>query len=289
MKVVMLRGLPGSGKTTWALEWLANNPDWRRVNKDDLRRMLWGSKKPKNNERHLDLIQEGIIVELLASGFNVIVDNTHLSPKRELHLRALCAKYEPHNNKEVEFEVKFFDTPLFECILNDARRPDPVGYKVIGRMYEQFLKPAPIPYDEDLPDAYIVDIDGTVAINNNRSPFDYDKIHTDAYNLDVIRVIAPRAEQVDKIIFVSGRPEKYREATMKWLGKIGYSGFFSPLLYMRADGDNRADHIVKRELYDAHIKGKYNILGVFDDRTQVVDGCWRPLGLTVFQVASGYF
>ena len=37
-----------------------------------------------------------------------------------------------------------------------------------------------------------------------------------------------------------------------------------------------------------HINGKYNVLGVFDDRDQVVS-VWRSLGLTCFQVNWGNF
>ncbi len=58
-------------------------------------------------------------------------------------------------------------------------------------------------------------------------------------------------------------------------------------LYMRANKDQRSDFIVKKELYDAHIKGKYNVVAVFDDRPSVCNGLWRPLGLPLFQVGDG--
>jgi len=59
-------------------------------------------------------------------------------------------------------------------------------------------------------------------------------------------------------------------------------------LFMRPDGDFRADNIVKQEIYDTHIKGKHDVLFVMDDRQQVVD-MWRRNGLTCFQVAEGNF
>lgn len=37
-----------------------------------------------------------------------------------------------------------------------------------------------------------------------------------------------------------------------------------------------------------NIKDKYNVLGIFDDRQQVVD-MWRSLGLKCFQVEPGNF
>ncbi len=57
---------------------------------------------------------------------------------------------------------------------------------------------------------------------------------------------------------------------------------------MRQEGDTRKDVLVKQEIYEREIKGRYNVLFVLDDRQQVVDG-WRALGLTVFQVAPGDF
>jgi hypothetical protein len=59
-------------------------------------------------------------------------------------------------------------------------------------------------------------------------------------------------------------------------------------VFMRATGDQRKDSIIKQELFDRHILGKYNIKFVLDDRNQVVN-MWRSLGLTVFQVAEGDF
>ena len=57
---------------------------------------------------------------------------------------------------------------------------------------------------------------------------------------------------------------------------------------MRTPKDNRKDCIIKRELFDAHIKGKYYIDFVLDDRNQMVD-LWRSMGLTCLQVADGNF
>jgi hypothetical protein len=59
-------------------------------------------------------------------------------------------------------------------------------------------------------------------------------------------------------------------------------------LHMRAHGDNRPDHVVKRELYRRRIKSRYKVTAVLDDRMKVVR-MWRGLGLTVLQVADGDF
>ena len=59
-------------------------------------------------------------------------------------------------------------------------------------------------------------------------------------------------------------------------------------LHMRRAGDARKDSVVKRELFDAHVRDRYNVRRVYDDRNQVVD-MWRSLGLACLAVAEGNF
>ena len=75
---------------------------------------------------------------------------------------------------------------------------------------------------------------------------------------------------------------------MEWLDKHGLSNR-NTQLFMRPAGDTRDDRIVKREIYEREIKGKYNVLWVLDDRNKVVDMWRRELGLTCLQVAEGNF
>jgi hypothetical protein len=88
-----------------------------------------------------------------------------------------------------------------------------------------------------------------------------------------------------KVILLSGRDESCREETDKWLDRWG---IFYDQLIMRTANDNRKDSIIKEELFNEHIKNKYNIHAVFDDRDQVV-AVWRKLGLKCFQVEYGHF
>jgi hypothetical protein len=89
-------------------------------------------------------------------------------------------------------------------------------------------------------------------------------------------------------IVMSGRDEgRARECTLNWL--VEKFGMSPDRLYMRAAGDTRSDNIVKRELYEANIKGKFFVDFVVDDRDQVVR-LWRDdLGLPTFQVNWGNF
>lgn len=91
------------------------------------------------------------------------------------------------------------------------------------------------------------------------------------------------------VIFVTGRPERTRLATQWWLeDNTDCPAFgYGQQLYMRPDGDTRADFIVKQEILDTKLV-KEDILFCVDDRQQVVD-MWRRNGLVCMQVAKGDF
>lgn len=135
--------------------------------------------------------------------------------------------------------------------------------------------------------AFLVDIDGTVALHQgHRDPYDWRTAEGDLPNRAVVTVVKALRGAGFEIVFFSGRPESAREITLRWLDThLGFSG----LLLLRADGDYRRDAVVKRELFDNFVAGRFDVLAVIDDRRQVVD-MWRlDLGLTCFQVAPGDF
>lgn len=155
-------------------------------------------------------------------------------------------------------------------------------------MHAQYLaKPVvPAPVDPALPWCVICDINGTVALMNGRGPYEGDKCDTDLPHVPVVGLVQQLIQGGDRIIFVSGRYEAVRDKTERWLGAhVCPSG---GSLFMRPDGDSREDSIIKREIYEREILGKFNVRFVLDDRSRVVEG-WRLLGLTCLQVAPGDF
>jgi hypothetical protein len=149
--------------------------------------------------------------------------------------------------------------------------------------------------------AIIVDVDGTLAdMRGIRGPFEWDKVHLDKPHQDIIDLVKDFAdaekysdtflddgliEYKYKIIITTGRDGVCEEATKKWLDdhKVPYYDFF-----IRKAGDFRKDNIIKSEIYMDHIRPKYDVKYVIDDRDQVVE-MWRSLGLRVLQVAPGNF
>ena len=134
--------------------------------------------------------------------------------------------------------------------------------------------------------AILIDVDGTVAIHNGRGPFDWSRISQDSPNNAVIDVVNRVGSTDVLLIFITGREDKYRIETEKWLKKYITCPF---ILYCRTNNDFRKDEEVKREIYQEKIETKFDIVCVFDDRNRVVSMWREKLGLVCFQVAEGDF
>lgn len=281
MKVLLLRGLPASGKSTYAKELVSKNHKWVRVNKDDLRAMMNNGEFSGKLEKQVVKTEREIAENALKLGKNVVIDDTNFNPTHEEYFRQLAKTY------KAEFEVKFFDTPLEECIKRDNKRPNGVGETVIRRMYNQYLKPKSAIYEHNksLPKAVICDIDGTLAHMKDRSPYDWSRVGEDKIDPIIKNLLNTLKEKHIKILFVSGRDEVCRKETNEWLRENGIP--HAPL-FMRRENDSRQDSVVKREIFERCIRDLYDIEFVLDDRDQVVD-MWRSLGLKCLQVAEGDF
>lgn len=281
MKILLLRGLPASGKSTYAKGLVSKNHNWVRVNKDDLRAMMNNGEFSGKLEKQVVKTEREIAENALKIGKSVIVDDTNFNPTHEEFFRQLAKSY------KAEFDVKFFNTPLEICMIRDNERPNGVGETVIRRMYNQYLKPKPAIYEHNksLPKAVICDIDGTLAHMKDRSPYDWSRVGEDEVDPNIKNLLNTVKDKY-VIILVSGRDEVCREKTEKWLRENGIP--HHAILFMRSENDNRKDTVIKRELFENYIRDYYNIQFVLDDRNQVVE-MWRSLGLKCLQVQEGDF
>lgn len=296
--MILTTGLPGSGKSTWVVNELAYYGDEAiAVSRDDIRKMIGCF--PMGNKEQEDLvskIQDDIIVRGVKAGKRVYVHDTNLNSKSPTRIKKLF-------DGDVVFLVQdFTDVPVEVCIERDAHRENPVGATIIHNMARQLQKPwrlteefmndkvlsPPLVYDSKLPWCVVFDTDGTTA-HHNRSPYDYARCYTDTVDPNIKMLLRIINEQgaFDRIhlIGMSGRPDTWRDMTKQWYRTNGiwYDDF-----HMRPAGDSRPDTVVKQEMYDQHIRGKYNVLIHLDDRNSVVRAI-RKLGVKVAQIAEGDF
>ncbi|MFJ7775809.1 AAA family ATPase [Streptomyces yangpuensis] len=306
--VHVMTGLPASGKTTAARALQAEaGGRMRRVNLDDLRAMLDLPDPARGrsfaHEQTVLAVQDAAVRAAVDGGFDVVVDNTHLTKNIPKRLKAAVgglATFVVHD---------FTDVPLEECLRRDAARERQVGEEIIRILAEKHRNarkggwrlttewmngsgavaaPPVTTYvpDPALPAAVMCDIDGTLALTGDRGPYDFTRCELDLLNepvrhaLDVFR----RADG-DTIVLLSGRSEEYRPQTEAWLRRhrVPYDE-----LWMRAAGDTRRDDVVKAELFDAHVRHRYAVRVSLDDRDRVV-AIWRRMGLPTWQVNYGDF
>ena len=133
-KLIICRGIPASGKSTWAKQWVLEDPEHRvRINQDDIRLML-GKYWVPSREKLVQHIQKEALIEALEWGYDIVIDNTNLNKKVLDFYRALVID---HGNHAIEYK-DFFDTPLSICIERDKNRNLQVTEKVIRNFYNNY-------------------------------------------------------------------------------------------------------------------------------------------------------
>jgi len=137
----------------------------------------------------------------------------------------------------------------------------------------------PLRTPKDLPTAYIFDLDG-VLCHIHRSPWDWTKIYTDTPIYSGIGLI-DRLFETSRVFILTSRDEDSRLETEKWLKSNGVK--YHELLMRNNDN---AHSEVKKQLYQDHVEGKYNVLGIFEDRNSAVN-MWRAEGLPAYQFGNG--
>jgi len=322
LKVILTVGIVASGKSTWAKEEVKKDPTGTvRVNRDDLRIMMSNYVYSQQNERLVVSTRNHIITSALKSGKNVIIDDTNLNRR---NFDDVCKLVKNLGISCMVMEKPFY-VDLDEAIARNAKRegyaliPEEVIHKMWeqtggekhkfynGRVevfgdYNQTMNDSNVTNNNpELNWAVVCDLDGTISLFNPmlkngsfdnrypgahiRNPYDASSADNDTPNEAVVITLEALARAGYHVIFCSGREDKYRPQTETFLNK---NVTFKYDLIMRKTGDNRKDSIIKEELYNEYIAGKYNVLMVLDDRKQVVD-FWRSKGLKCWQVAPGNF
>jgi len=280
-KVVMMKGLPASGKSTKSMEWLAHG-NFVRLNRDDLRESLfkgldWSGKREKVVMR----VQTAMAHEAIEAGYSIVVDDTNLT---DFHRKRWGNVADVWGASFVVDELK---TDVDECIKRDRSRDKKVGDHVI---YQMALENDMLPFR----DIIICDIDGTIADLMHRLHYVkgetkdwknfFNAVGGDSFREDIWKIVSYNAAVNNaEVIFVSGRSDVTRGDTEAWLRH--YTGLKDFKLIMRQSWDRRDDTVVKREMYDKYLS-RMRVVRIYDDRPRVIR-MWRDLGLDVVDVGTG--
>jgi predicted kinase len=273
-KLIYTVGLPASGKSTWAKDAVEKSQGkMKRVNKDDLRAMI-DSKWNKNKERFVVNVRDQIIREALTGGFDVVVDDTNLQQVHVDRFQALADECGADLEK-----MSFMHVPVYTCIERDEKRAASVGRDVIWNMHCNMRKDTEV--NHSLKDCVIVDLDGTFCLYEGNA-YDRDFIN-DKMNMFVKEFVDYEQGRGSKLVIFSGRDGKHEDETKRWLDKGGVK---PDVFAMRRPGDRRKDFEVKKEMFENHIDGVFNVRYVMDDRPQVVR-LWKSMGIPVLWVGDG--
>lgn len=310
-KFIVTIGVSGCGKSTFSGEYVKNNKNSVVISRDALRMALFGHNESNlmeyyigditEKEKMVTQFQDVMIWKAIRDKKTIIMDNTHLREKYINHYKTFGIP--------IYFVVFNLPDDMSEIYQRDMSRQKAVGKEVIDKQVKDFISitsktnffdeisefnnylfeisslAKKQEYDCTKSDCIVFDIDGTLAWHTTRSPFDFSRVGEDTVDRNVQFLLDMINESgYADIIICSGRDESCWNETMDWLEKNGitYSG-----LYMRKRGDMRKDWIIKAELW-SEIQKNYNILGMVDDRQQVVDFA-RRLGYKVYQCEYGEF
>ena len=135
-KIILTQGIQGSGKTTWAKAWVAEDSEHRiRINNDDITSM-WGQPfgTPGLYER-LRMFRQLMITRAIQDNLDIVVDNMNLSTSSLKEVQEIV------KNFDYIIEYKdFTKVPLEVCIERDSKRLNPIGEKIIRETYNKYIK-----------------------------------------------------------------------------------------------------------------------------------------------------
>lgn len=290
-KLIILQGPPCSGKSTWANVYKQQeDPEVVIVNRDDIRFELGNGKYTMKREDEVTEIEYNRVIEGLKRGKTVILDATNLNPtylKKWLELPV-----------EYTYKIKEFYVPYAEAMKRSKARKDAGGLYISRNTMTHFYKKY---YNKEfreemtdkrvirepemrLPSIVICDLDATLALHQGREPFEWDLLKTDKID-PRLRLVLNNYMTLHKVVFITGRPESARLATMEWLQDPQNKLHDNWVLYMRKNNDFSHGDDYKEKVYHEKIEGKYNVLCVFEDSNKCVTR-WRELGLLTCQVEN---
>lgn len=296
-KLIICRGIQGSGKSTFAKQWAEEDPTHRiRFNWDDMRNMMGKYWVPeRENTGIMKTLRASFLEDMMLKGWDIVIDNMNLNPKDWVFYESLVKAHNEKGGTQYEIEYMDFFTPIEECIRRDAMRPNPIGEQVIRatwKRYKHFIICKEIEnkfynmrtYDANKQDCIIADIDSTLCVNLTGRSFYTDnwkeKLIYDTPLTGPISILrAQKMTGTCDILIVTGRKDEGREQTEEWLKtyNVPYDR-----LFMRGQNDYTKGDVFKENILKNIILPKYNVLFALEDDNKCVQ-MYRRNGLICLQ------
>ena len=144
--LILLVGIPGSGKTTYAEKYIKEHPDTVHLSSDKIRAELWGDEGIQGDNNEVFSLMQTRAIETLNNGHSVVYDCTNVTRKDRSCIISLCPKF-------AKIECHIVWAPIETCIERDAARERTVGKEVIDKMLKRFQ---PVWYDEGVHEIKLV-------------------------------------------------------------------------------------------------------------------------------------
>lgn len=319
MKLIMLCGPAGSGKTTYRRQLIQENNDIATVVSGD-----------EQGKQHREIFAEAIkdkhptiIIDRMSfnveqrsrflkpakeAGYNTEVVVFHV-PRQTCYDRIMARENHPTINgnfSEIKYGAvvkewknepetkKQQSNSALDTFFTKYERVEDTEADVVTRLGHEGNKPT----------AIICDLDGTLCNIDHRLHHVKHEIKKhnrwDLFNKEIVNDglnawCANILNQMNvedffhnisnQIVLCSGRVDSCRKDTVDWLAKhkIPYQH-----LFMRHRSDFRQDYIIKEIILDFEILPRYSVLFAIDDRLQVTQ-MWRRRGIVCLQCAEGNF
>ena len=252
--LILLCGLPGSGKTHYAKQILNDTYHEDKVihlSSDNIRKELYGNEAIQGDSIEVFSLMQKRAVEALNNGLNVVYDSTAMTRKDRAGIIAVCPKF-------VNIQCDIVWAPIEVCIERDASRERTVGKEVINRMLKRFQAPY---YDEGIDNIYI---------------------HLSDKNFDAYKY-------TDKLIYNMDIPHDNPHHTLNILDhcvdagryiaqKIGYGVIWNATLY----------HDIGKPYVKSFVDSKGNQCDVAHYYQHQCVGSWMSYGMTVYIDGPAY-
>lgn len=142
-RIILTRGIPASGKSTWAKQEVLKDPEHSiRINRDDLRNMC-GKYWVPAREHYIEACKGLILISAMNFQFDtIIIDRMNLNPKESGKLKGEIAMvndaFKSGQDKYVVKIKDFTDVPLDVCLERDSKRENPIGEDVIRGIFNKY-------------------------------------------------------------------------------------------------------------------------------------------------------